>query len=106
MSGPGVKDGRGPMSSFRIALVVAVAALSLTVTSLAEGARPAPYGAVQRGLEGLVAAPGGPPGALATIHRGGRTKGLGARRPDGRRPRRRRGRPHMPRARVCKAFSG
>ena len=106
MSGPGVKDGRGPVSSFRIALVVAVAALSLTVTSLAEGARPAPYGAVQRGLEGLVAAPGGPPGALATIHRGGRTTVLSAGRSDVRRPGRPRGRDHMRIASVAKAFSG
>jgi D-alanyl-D-alanine carboxypeptidase len=86
-------------------ILAAVAALPI-LPSLAEAARPAPYKAVQRGLEGLVAAPGGPPGAVATIHRGGDTKVLSAGRSDVRRPGRPRGRDHMRIASVAKAFSG
>lgn len=61
---------------------------------------------VRRGLERLVAAPGGPPGAIATLHRDGRTTVLAA----GRRDVRRRGAPratdHMRIASIAKAFSG
>ena len=42
-------------------------------------------GDVQRGLEKLVAAPGGPPGAIATIYRGGKLTVLRAGRADVRR---------------------
>jgi D-alanyl-D-alanine carboxypeptidase len=87
------------------AACIAVAAL-LVLPSLAEAGRPAPYKAVQRGLDGLVAAPGGPPGAVATIRRDGRTTVLSAGRSDVRRPGRPRGRDHMRIASVAKAFSG
>jgi D-alanyl-D-alanine carboxypeptidase len=93
------------LPSIRIPLLTAAAALSL-LPSLAEAARPAPYKAVQRGLQGLVAAPGGPPGAVATIHRRGRTTVLSAGRSDVRRPGRPRGSDHMRIASVAKAFSG
>jgi len=78
----------------------------LLLPSLAEAAPTAPYKAVQRGLQGLVAAPGGPPGAVATIHRRGRTTVLSAGRSDVRRPRRPRATDHMRIASVAKAFSG
>lgn len=85
---------------------VLAAAAVLLLPAAAEAAQPAPYGAVQRGLEGLVAAPGGPPGAVATIHRGGRTVVLSAGRSDIRRRGRPRGTDHMRIASVAKAFSG
>jgi D-alanyl-D-alanine carboxypeptidase len=89
----------------RIRLLTAAAVL-LLLPAAAEAARPAPYKAVQRGLQGLVAAPAGPPGAIATIHRGGRTKLLRAGRSDIRRRGRPRGTDHMRIASVAKAFSG
>jgi len=62
--------------------------------------------AVQRGLDGLVAAKDGPPGAIATLHRRGHTTVLRAGRADVRR----RGAPrvtdHMRIASIAKAFSG
>jgi D-alanyl-D-alanine carboxypeptidase len=62
--------------------------------------------AVQRGLQRLVAAPGGPVGAIATLYRSGRTTVLRAGRADVAR----RGAPrlgdHMRIASVAKAFSG
>jgi len=61
---------------------------------------------VQRGLERLVAAPGGPPAAIATLHRDGRTTVLRAGRADVRRARPPRPDDHMRIASVAKAFSG
>ena len=63
-------------------------------------------GVVQRGLERLVAARGGPPGAIATLHRDGRTTVLRAGRADVRRPRPPRAGDHMRIASVTKAFTG
>jgi D-alanyl-D-alanine carboxypeptidase len=61
---------------------------------------------VQRGLRGLVAADGGPPGAIATLYRDGRLTTLSA----GRSNIERRGAPtstqHMRIASIAKAFSG
>ena len=61
---------------------------------------------VQRGLRGLVAAKGGPPGAIATLYRDGRLTTLSA----GRSNIERRGAPtatqHMRIASIAKAFSG
>jgi len=89
----------------RISLVLAAAAL-LLLPSLADAALTAREKAVERGLRGLVAAPGGPPGAVATLHRGGRTTVLSAGRSDVERRRRPRGTDHMRIASVAKAFSG
>jgi D-alanyl-D-alanine carboxypeptidase len=62
--------------------------------------------AVQRGLQRLVAASGGPVGAIATLYRNGRTTVLRAGRADAARP----GAPglsdHMRIASIAKAFSG
>jgi D-alanyl-D-alanine carboxypeptidase len=93
------------LPSFRTPLLTAAFAL-LLLPSLAEAARTAPDKAVLRGLHGLVAAPGGPPGAIATIHRGGRTTVLSAGRSDVGSPGRPRATDHMRIASVAKAFSG
>jgi D-alanyl-D-alanine carboxypeptidase len=62
--------------------------------------------AVQRGLERLVAAPGGPVGAIATLYRNGRTIVLRAGRADVTRPGAPRVGDHMRIASIAKAFSG
>ncbi len=62
--------------------------------------------AVQRGLERLVAAPGGPPGAIATIYRGGKLTVLSAGRADVKHRRAPRAGDHMRIASIAKAFSG
>ena len=62
--------------------------------------------AVQRGLERLVAASGGPPGAIATLSRNGRTTVLRAGRADVTRTRAPRATDHMRIASIAKAFSG
>ena len=61
---------------------------------------------VQRGLQHLVAAPGGPVGAIATLYRTGRTTVLRAGRADVARPRAPRVGDHMRIASVATAFSG
>jgi D-alanyl-D-alanine carboxypeptidase len=88
---------------------IAVAAVALAAwTGVGVGAATAAPGtaAVQRGLEALVAAPGGPPGAIATIYRDGRLTVLRAGRADVRRRRAPRATDHMRIASVAKAFSG
>ena len=62
--------------------------------------------AVQHGLERLVAAPGGPVGAIATLHRDGQTIVLRAGRADVTRPGAPRAGDHMRIASIAKAFSG
>ena len=62
--------------------------------------------AVQRGLQRLVAAPGGPVGAIATLYRNGRTTVLRAGRADAARPGPPRLGDHMRIASIAKAFSG
>jgi D-alanyl-D-alanine carboxypeptidase len=91
-------------------VVVVAAAMSLAMPGLssarAGAARPRSLAAVKRGLDGLVAAKGGPPGAIATLYRGGHLTVLSA----GRANLERRGAPraadHMRIASVSKAFSG
>lgn len=89
-----------------ICLLAAAAAPALMLPAAGRAAKPTTDDAVQRGLERLVAARGGPPGAIATLHRGGQTTVLRAGRADVKR----RGRPsasdHMRIASVAKAFSG
>lgn len=81
-------------------VVVAVAVLP----AAAEGA-PSPSD-VQRGLASLVASKGGPPGAIATLRRGGRTIILSAGRADIKRRGAPRSSDHMRIASVAKAFNG
>jgi D-alanyl-D-alanine carboxypeptidase len=86
----------------RVFLVVLVASLGLAASA---AAAPGP-GDVKRGLQRLVAAEGGPPGAIATMYRDGRLTVLRAGRSDAKR----RGAPkpsdHMRIASIAKAFNG
>jgi D-alanyl-D-alanine carboxypeptidase len=61
---------------------------------------------VQRGLQQLVAAKGGPPGAVATLYRDGKLTVLRAGRADVRRPGAPTATQHMRIASIAKAFSG
>lgn len=61
---------------------------------------------VKRGLQKLVRAEGGPPGAIATLFRGGRLTTLRVGRADVRRPGAPRATSHMRIASIAKAFSG
>jgi D-alanyl-D-alanine carboxypeptidase len=88
------------------AWVLPTAALAALLFSAdAAGARTTDA-AVQRGLQHLVAAPGGPVGAIATLYRTGRTTVLRVGRADVARPRAPRLHDHMRIASVAKAFSG
>jgi D-alanyl-D-alanine carboxypeptidase len=82
-------------------LVFALALCSATAAAAAPG--PAD---VQRGLQRLVAAKGGPPGAIATLYRGGRLTVLRAGRANVKRPEAPKPSEHMRIASVAKAFSG
>jgi D-alanyl-D-alanine carboxypeptidase len=82
-----------------------VLALSLGFAAPAAAASPGPAD-VQRGLERLVAAESGPPGAIATMYRDGRMTVLRAGRADLRRPGAPKPTEHMRIASVAKAFSG
>ena len=91
--------------SLPIGLTAAVA-LPLLLPAAGQSAGAAADAKVLRGLERLVAAPGGPPGAIATLHRGGRTTVLRAGRSDVRRRGRPRATDHMRIASISKAFGG
>ena len=83
-------------------LVAGLAALTCPGAALA---KQRPFTAVRRGLARLVAANGGPPGAIATFYRHGRTTVLSVGRADldeGRAPR---ATDHMRLASVSKAYS-
>jgi D-alanyl-D-alanine carboxypeptidase len=88
----------------RISAYLAVLVL-LAVFAAPATAAPGPA-EVQRGLERLVAAKGGPPGAIATMYRDGKMTVLRAGRADAKRPRPPRASDHMRIASVAKAFSG
>jgi D-alanyl-D-alanine carboxypeptidase len=61
---------------------------------------------VLKGLDGLVTSPAGPPGAIATLYRGGKLTTLSAGRSDNRKRAKPRATEHMRIASVAKAFSG
>jgi D-alanyl-D-alanine carboxypeptidase len=86
------------------------AALALLCLGLAVGAGIASAKStdaeVQKGLEKLVAAPGGPPGAIATLYRGGKLTTLSAGVSDVKKSAAPRATDHMRIASVAKAFSG
>ena len=91
----------------RLALLLFTALAVLLASPAAGRAAPPPdLGAVQRGLDDLVAASGGPPGAIATLYRGGRLTVLSAGRADISRRRPPRASDHMRIASITKAFSG
>ncbi|MFN8216864.1 MAG: serine hydrolase domain-containing protein [Solirubrobacterales bacterium] len=89
----------------RTATLLALCALLLALGAVPAGAKTT-LADVQRGLRRLVAAPGGPPGAIATIYRGGRLTTLSAGRADVRYPGAPRATDRMRIASVAKAFSG
>jgi D-alanyl-D-alanine carboxypeptidase len=95
-----------PRRSLSFGAVCAALAVPLLVPAAGSAATPATPAAVQRGLQQLVAAKGGPPGAIATLYRDGKTTVLRAGRSDVKR----RGAPkatdHMRIASIAKAFSG
>jgi D-alanyl-D-alanine carboxypeptidase len=87
-------------------LATAGAAMALLFPAAGQAATPTTDATVQRGLERLVAARGGPPGAIATLHRDERTTVLRAGQADVRRRGKPSARDHMRIASVAKAFSG
>jgi D-alanyl-D-alanine carboxypeptidase len=91
----------------RLAIVPAMVVLAACLGIGASAASAAPTSrAVQRGLQRLVKAPGGPPGAIATLYRNGHLTVLRAGRADVKRQRAPRASDHMRLASVAKAFSG
>lgn len=90
----------------QIRLLVAATALSCLLVPASAAAAKSTDGDVQSGLERLVAAPGGPPGAIATLYRNGRLTTLSAGRADVRRAGAPKPTDHMRIASVAKAFSG
>ena len=94
------------MPSCRVSLPVLAAAVALIAAPAAAGARAPSVAAVQRGLDGLVGAKGGPAGAVATLYRGGRLTVVRAGRADVKRRRAPRATDHMRIASVTKAYGG
>jgi D-alanyl-D-alanine carboxypeptidase len=93
------------MSSGIRALIVAASTALLVVPASAAAATPARYKSIERGLQGILDARGGPPGGIATIHRGGRTTVIAVGRANVARPGAPRVNQHMRIASVSKAFS-
>ena len=95
------------VGSFRFGqVIVLAAAVALMFPVAGRAAKPTTFAAVKRGLEGLVAAKGGPPGAIATLYIRGRTTVLSAGRANVSRQGAPRASDHMRIASVAKAFSG
>ncbi|HVY97427.1 MAG TPA: serine hydrolase domain-containing protein, partial [Solirubrobacterales bacterium] len=94
------------MRLVRIARIGVLAAAGALAVAAPATAAPSTAADVQRGLERLVAAPGGPPGAIATLYRGGRLTVLRAGRANVARAGAPRATDHMRIASVAKAFSG
>jgi len=90
----------GAAALHAVALPAVAPATSLTAERVASP------GDVQRGLERLVQASGGPPGAIATLYENGHLTIMRAGRADVRRRGAPRARDHMRIASVAKAFSG
>ncbi|HEX6602648.1 MAG TPA: serine hydrolase domain-containing protein [Solirubrobacterales bacterium] len=88
----------------RLPAYLVVLAVSLTFAAPATAAPNASD--VQRGLKQLVAAKGGPPGAIATMYRDGKLTVLRAGRANVKRPGAPKATDHMRIASVAKAFSG
>src|SRR4051812_43200701 len=86
--------------------LIAAGAMLLAFPVAGRAADRATVADVQRGLDGLVAARGGPPGAIATLYRNGRLTVLRAGRADITRRRAPQASDHMRIASVAKAFSG
>jgi D-alanyl-D-alanine carboxypeptidase len=89
-----------------VCALLTAAAVALLVPVGAVAAPRTGDAVVQRGLERLVAAPGGPVGAIATLYRDGHTIVLRAGRAEVTRPGAPRVGYHMRIASIAKAFSG
>lgn len=87
---------------YQICFVLLVVSLVFAASAVAA---PGPAD-VRRGLKRLVAAPGGPPGAIATMYRDGKLTVLRAGRADVKRPGAPKPTDHMRIASVAKAFNG
>jgi D-alanyl-D-alanine carboxypeptidase len=85
------------------AVVILAVSTGIATTAAAAPSTPAD---VQRGLEQLVDAPGGPPGAIATMYRNGKLTVLRAGRADVKHKGAPKATDHMRIASVAKAFSG
>jgi D-alanyl-D-alanine carboxypeptidase len=94
------------LSSSALAAVLAVTAAALGSPVAGRAATRTSDAAVKRGLEGLVAAKDGPPGAIATLYSRGRLTVLTAGRADVTSPGAPRASDHMRIASIAKAFSG
>lgn len=104
LRGPAKDCNDGRVKARRLQAYFVVLVVSLASVASATAA-PGP-GDVQRGLERLVAAKGGPPGAIATIYRDGRLTVLRAGRANVERPGAPKATDHMRIASVAKAFNG
>jgi D-alanyl-D-alanine carboxypeptidase len=92
-----------PVRSLTVLATIACLALALSAGSAAAKTTDAQ---VLKGLEKLVAAPGGPPGAIATLYRDGKLTTLSTGRADVTKKGAPRAGDHMRIASVAKAFSG
>jgi D-alanyl-D-alanine carboxypeptidase len=88
-----------------LAALTALLSLALALTASAASAKTTDA-EVLKGLEGLVTSPGGPPGAIATLYRGGKLTTLSTGRSDIKKATKPRATDHMRIASVAKAFSG
>jgi D-alanyl-D-alanine carboxypeptidase len=98
--------GQSAAALAAVAAFAAVPAAAPAASLHGKHAPPVTAADVQRGLDRLVTAAGGPPGAIATLYRDGRLTVLRAGRADVARARAPRARDHMRIASVAKAFSG
>src|ERR1700754_2623504 len=92
-----------PVRSLSVLALLACLGLALGASSAAAKTTDAQ---VLKGLEGLVASPGGPPGAIATLYRDGKLTTLSTGRADISKATKPRATDHMRIASVAKAFSG
>jgi D-alanyl-D-alanine carboxypeptidase len=94
------------MRPARSLAVLTALACALVALGAGPAAAKSTDAAVLKGLEGLVAAPGGPPGAIATLYRDGKLTTLSTGRADVTKAGAPRATDHMRIASVAKAFSG
>src|ERR1700759_5041669 len=96
-----------PRPARRLAFCLALACLALIASVLASAAMAKSTNAdVREGLEGLVDSPGGPPGAVATLYKGGKLTTISVGRADVTKAGAPKSTEHMRIASIAKAFSG
>ncbi len=94
-----------PRRARRLVLCLACAAIALLAATSVATAK-STNADVKRGLEGLVDSPGGPPGAVATLYKGGRLTTIGVGRADVTKAGAPTATQHMRIASIAKAYSG